>query len=83
MYYNPAVAHTPTVIHAFCANANGLTLKQMLKVGGVIVRIYLDHCVDVFLHLLFTVYKLVGIYIKPPAVRTHPPTVIQGFRADA
>ena len=31
----------PTVIHGFCADAHGLTMKKMLVRG--VVRIYLDH----------------------------------------
>ena len=62
-------------------------MKQVLMVGGVVVRIYLDHDVDDFVRmLLFTVCTLIripGIYVTSPPLRTHPLTVIQGFCADA
>ena len=34
----------------------------MFLVGGVVVRIYLGHSVDDFLHLLFTVYTLIDTW---------------------
>ena len=44
-----------------------------MLVGGVGVRIYLDHGVDDFLHLLFTGYTLNLSFLTPPA---HPPPTL-------
>ena len=57
-----------------------LYVLSMLLVGGV-VRIYLVVLIFCTFSLQFT---LIDIFIlHPPPRRTHPPTVIQGFCADA